>query len=72
MNTELGRIAALSHEAVSESTTLQNEMKNISQKIVIGTLIVCVLLVGIVLFLHFSIKDALLFAVGIAAAMIPE
>jgi len=33
MDTELGRIASLSHEAVQESTTLQNEMKNISQKV---------------------------------------
>ena len=72
MNTELGRIASLSHETQVESTTLQNEMKNISQKVIIGTLIVCVILVVIVLFLHFSIKDAFLFAVGIAAAMIPE
>ncbi|MCX6822772.1 MAG: cation-transporting P-type ATPase [candidate division SR1 bacterium] len=72
MNTELGRIATLSHETVAESTTLQNEMQNISKKVIIGTLIVCVILVVIVLFLHFSIKDAFLFAVGIAAAMIPE
>jgi len=72
MNTELGRIASLSHQTEVESTTLQNEMKNISKKVIIGTLIVCVILVAIVLFLHFSIKDAFLFAVGIAAAMIPE
>jgi Ca2+-transporting ATPase len=72
METELGRIASLSHEAVQESTTLQNEMKNISQKVIVGTLIVCALLVIIVLFLHFSVKEAFMFAVGIAAAMIPE
>jgi Ca2+-transporting ATPase len=72
METELGRIASLSHEEVQESTTLQNEMKNISTKVIIGTLIICVILVVIVLFLHFSIRDAFSFAVGIAAAMIPE
>ena len=72
MNTELGRIASLSHETVPESTTLQNEMKDISQKVIIWTIILCVVLVIVALFLHFSLKDAFLFAVGIAAAMIPE
>lgn len=72
MNTELGRIASLSHEAIPQRTTLQNEMQNISKKVIIGTIIVCVLLVFIALFLDFSVKEAFLFAVGIAAAMIPE
>ncbi|MFA6256464.1 MAG: cation-transporting P-type ATPase [Candidatus Absconditabacterales bacterium] len=72
MNTELGRIASLSHEAIPESTTLQNEMQNISKKVIIGTIIVCAVLVIIVLFLHFSVEEAFMFAVGIAAAMIPE
>jgi len=35
MNTELGRIASLSHETVPDTTTLQNEMKDISQKVII-------------------------------------
>ena len=47
-------------------------MNNISKKVIIGTVIVCIILVIVVLFLHFSIKAAFLFAVGIAAAMIPE
>jgi len=39
MNTELGRIATLSHEAVPEETPLQRELKNIAQKLTIGTVV---------------------------------
>lgn len=72
MNTELGRIASLSHEAIPENTTLQNEMQNISKKVVIWTIILCILLIVIALFTHFTLKEAFMFAIGIAAAMIPE
>jgi len=72
MNTELGRIAALSHEAIPESSTLQNEMKNISQKVVIWTMILCVILLVIALALNFTLHEAFLFAIGIAAAMVPQ
>jgi Ca2+-transporting ATPase len=72
METELGRIAKLSHETLVESTTLQNEMRDIYKKVVIGTCVLCIVLVIIALFAHFSVKDALIFAVGIAAAMIPN
>ena len=72
METELGRIATLSHQTLLESTTLQNEMKDIYKKVLIGTVILCVLLLIIALIAHFPLKDALVFAVGIAAAMIPN
>ena len=72
MNTELGRIASLSHEAVPETTTLQNEMQNISKKVLIGTIVLCGILIVVALFAHFSVKEAFMFAIGIAAAMIPE
>ena len=72
MNTELGRIASLSHQTIPECTTLQNEMQNISKKVIIWTIIVCIVLVIVVLFMHFSVNDAFMFSVGIAAAMIPE
>lgn len=39
MHTELGRIAALSHEAVPENTPLQNELNNVAQKLVIGSIL---------------------------------
>jgi Ca2+-transporting ATPase len=72
MNTELGRIASLSHEAVPETTTLQREMQNISKKVIIGVVILCCLLIVVALLAHFSLKEAFMFAIGIAAAMIPE
>ena len=72
METELWRIASLSHETIPGTTTLQNEMQNISKKVIIGTIIICIILVIVALLLHFSVRDAFMFAVGIAAAMIPE
>jgi len=72
METELGRIAMLSHQTLLESTTLQNEMKNIYKKVMIGTIILFIFMIIIALIAHFPLKDALIFAVGIAAAMIPN
>ena len=72
METELGRIAMLSHQTLLESTTLQNEMKNIYKKVMIGTIILFIFMIIIALIARFPLKDALIFAVGIAAAMIPN
>ena len=72
MNTELGRIANLSQAQVNEDTPLQIEMKNVAKKLTIGTIILCVILVIITLFGGFSMRDAFIFAVGIAASMVPQ
>jgi len=72
MNTELGRIANLSQQQPINSSPLQNEMKNIAKKLTIGTLILCAVLVIVTLFVHFTLKEAFIFAVGIAAAMVPQ
>jgi magnesium-transporting ATPase (P-type) len=47
-------------------------MQNISKKVVMGTIILCCILIVISLFAHLSLKEAFMFAIGIAAAMIPE
>jgi Ca2+-transporting ATPase len=72
MNTELGRIANLSQQQIGDSSPLQKEMQNIAQKLTIGTLILCAILVIVTLFAHFTLKEAFIFAVGIAAAMVPQ
>ena len=72
MNTELGRIANLSQEQTNEDTPLQIEMKNVAKKLTIGTIILCCILLIVTLLAHFSIKEAFIFAVGIAAAMVPQ
>jgi Ca2+-transporting ATPase len=47
-------------------------MQNIAKKLTIGTLILCGILVIVALFVHFTVHEAFIFAVGIAAAMVPQ
>lgn len=72
MNTELGRIASLSQSTKSSTSTLQREMNNLAFRITIATIILAVILVIISLGADLSIKDAFLFAISIASAMIPQ
>lgn len=72
MNTELGRIANLSQQQTVDTSPLQKEMQNIAKKLTIGTLILCGALVVVTLIANFSLKEAFIFAVGIAAAMVPQ
>ncbi|MDD3263204.1 MAG: cation-transporting P-type ATPase [Candidatus Absconditabacteria bacterium] len=72
METQLGKIANLSQEQKQKISPLELEMKNIAQRLTIGTLILSVILVIIALFANFSLQEAFIFAVGIAAAMVPQ
>ena len=72
MHTELGRIASLAQVVGSDSSPLQKEMNNLAKRLVQGTLVLAVILTLIALKAHFTTHDALLFAIGIAAAMIPN
>lgn len=72
MNTELGRIATLSHESVPEQTPLQLELRNVAKILTIGTIILGWLLVVIALLAKFSLHEAFVFAIGIAASMVPQ
>jgi len=72
MNTELGRIATLSHEASPETTPLQRELKNVAQKLTLGTVVLWVVLIAIALLAHFTLHEAFVFAIGIAASMVPQ
>jgi Ca2+-transporting ATPase len=72
MNTELGRIASLSQVTTTDSSPLQKEMNNLAKRLVQGTVILAVVLTLVALKAKFGVHDALLFAIGIAAAMIPN
>ncbi len=72
MQTELGRIANLSQSTKADSSPLQREMNNLASRLAQGTFILAILLVIIALNSNFSLKAALLFAIGISAAMIPN
>lgn len=72
MDTELGRIANLSQDTKSDASPLQKEMSNLATRIAQGTIILALILTYVALRVDLGLKDALLFAIGISAAMIPN
>jgi P-type Ca2+ transporter type 2C len=72
MNTELWRIATLSTEWWNELSPLQKEMNHTAKMLTGATIVLGLLLFCLALFLDRSIHEALLFAIGIAASMVPQ
>lgn len=72
MNTELGRIANLSQDTESDLSPLQKEINNIATRVTQGTVALCAILLPIAIHANLSIKDAFLFAIGIASSIIPQ
>ncbi|HSX34204.1 MAG TPA: cation-transporting P-type ATPase [Candidatus Saccharimonadales bacterium] len=72
MNTELGRIANLSQTTKSDASPLTRELNNLSKRLTQGVAILALLLTWIALESHLGLKAALLFAISISAAMIPN
>ena len=72
MQTELGTIARLSEEAKPDRSPLQKEISHLALRITQGTIVLITILVPISLGASFGLREAFLFAIGIAAAMIPQ
>jgi Ca2+-transporting ATPase len=72
MRTELGRIATLSQDIDNEASPLQKEMTNIATRVTQGTVILCVILLPVAIKGGLQVKDAFLFAIGIASSIIPQ
>jgi Ca2+-transporting ATPase len=72
MRTELGRIANLSQAAKSDTSPLQRELNNLSKRLTQGVAILAIILTLIALRSHLGFQAALLFAISISAAMIPN
>ncbi len=70
--TELGRIAGLMNDTKERKTPLQTTMDNFSKKLSIGIILICILVFGLSLYRSMAVMDALLFAVALAVAAIPE
>ena len=73
MNTEIGKIATLLNNAKERKTPLQKSLNDFSGKLSIAILFIC----GIVLLMNLflakeSLLDALMIAVALAVAAIPE
>ncbi len=73
INTELGKIWNELSAVEETETPLQKQLEQLGRMLMIGTLIVCVLVILIyVIFQNYNIIDALLVAVALAIAFIPE
>ena len=72
MHTELGRIASLSQQDRGEASPLQKEMNHIATRVTQGTVVLCLALLPVATATGLTGKEAFLFAIGIAASIIPQ
>ena len=72
MNTEIGRIASLMNNAKDKKTPLQKSLDQFSGRLALIILIICALVFGLSLWRGQTLIDALMFAVALAVAAIPE
>ena len=71
-NTELGKIAELISNTAERKTPLQVNMDNFSKKLSMIIIVICAIVFGLSMYRGESIMDAMLFAVALAVAAIPE
>jgi Ca2+-transporting ATPase len=72
MNTEIGKIAELMNKTKEKKTPLQVSLDQFSKKLAISIMIICLIVFGLSIMRNMHIMDALLFAVALAVAAIPE
>lgn len=72
MNTELGKIASLMEETQQKATPLQVSLDEFSKKLAVGVLGICALVFALSMYRGTELLDALMFAVALAVAAIPE
>jgi Ca2+-transporting ATPase len=72
MNTELGRIAGLTQEEKKSKSPLQLEMQSIANRITVFAIIVGLMLFGVTIWQGLGISIALIYALGIAVAVVPQ
>lgn len=73
MNTEIGKIATLMNNAKEKKTPLQISLDKFSSKLAIIIMIICAVVFGLAFLRpNANVLDALMFAVALAVAAIPE
>ncbi len=72
MNTELGKVAALMNQTQQRKTPLQESLDDFSKKLAFIIMAICVIVFGLSLYHGNAPLDALMFAVALAVAAIPE
>ena len=72
MNTEIGKIASLMNDTKERRTPLQVSLDKFSSKLATAILVICAIVFGLQLWRGQPLMDAMLFAVALAVAAIPE
>lgn len=72
MQTEMGKIASLMNAAKEKKTPLQVSLDAFSSKLAMLILIICALVFGLSIYRDMELLDAMMFAVALAVAAIPE
>lgn len=72
MDTELGKIAGLMNQAKERKTPLQKSLDQFSSRLATIIIIISVIVFGLCLYRDMKIIDAMMFAVALAVAAIPE
>lgn len=72
METELGKIAGLLNKAKERKTPLQKSLDQFSSRLAMVIMVISVLVFGLSLYRDMKILDAMMFAVALAVAAIPE
>ncbi len=72
METEIGRIAHLSQVSTDGLSPLQKELNTVAKKLSFAALTIASLLFIVAILLDFGLKEAVLFALGMAVSVVPQ
>ena len=72
MDTEIGKIASLMNATREKKTPLQVSLDQFSSKLAMVIMIICVIVFALSLYRQMPVLDAMMFAVALAVAAIPE
>jgi Ca2+-transporting ATPase len=71
-NTEIGKIALAINESKEEKTPLEESLDSFSKYLALGIILICIGVFILNVYRNMKILDALMFAVALAVAAIPE
>jgi Ca2+-transporting ATPase len=72
MDTETGKIAGMTEEAGETETPLQKELRRLANQLTIAVVVISIGLFVLGLLQHFSLYMSLVYALGVAMAMVPQ
>lgn len=72
MDTQIGKIACMLNDAKANKTPLQKSLNAFSKTLSIAIMIICVIVLGLSMLRGEKFLDAMMFAVALAVAAIPE